>query len=145
MKNRKLINEVRQFKKIAGLLKEDSFSLSDNPLSGNRPEDLQNSIRNIVSGLDSGESLVNLVDDVRKVYPEYVQRILDYNVMEQEIISLLNRTSKGRKIVRGLESGDSLINQFEGIEELLPQYAEQIEAYQEMEEEILDRAYDNLD
>lgn len=84
MKNRKLINEVRQLKKIAGLLKEEDYNFNDTANDWNKNRRLE-IIEDIIYGLDEGESPANLIGLIEKVYPEYVERIKEYNKLEEEI------------------------------------------------------------
>lgn len=76
MKKKTLINEVRQFKKIAGLLKEDYNKPSEEHVRNywstmveHQPEDVINTLVNLTTGQTSIESFTrSTMDDVFDSY-----------------------------------------------------------------------------
>jgi len=79
MKNKNLLKEVNQFKKIAGLLKEDTDS---------EKRDL---IISTFEGLEMGDPITNLRENISKIFPEYAQKLEEFAMLEGEIYNRLEK------------------------------------------------------
>jgi len=75
----------KQLQKLAGLLKEGKdFDLSDNPLQMNSQE-RQRLIRDIFEGLEQGDSVTILRDDIVKIFPKYAKKLEAFAKLEDDI------------------------------------------------------------
>ena len=71
--------------KLVNLLKEvEDFDLSDNPLQMNSQE-RQRLIEEIFEGLEQGDSVTTLRDDIVKIFPKYAKKLEAFAKLEDDI------------------------------------------------------------
>jgi hypothetical protein len=73
-----------KLQKLAGLLKEEDFDLSDNPLQMSKSEK-QSLIRDIFRGLEEGDSVTILRDDIVKIFPKYEKKLEAFAKLEDDL------------------------------------------------------------
>jgi hypothetical protein len=77
-------NEVKQLQKTAGILNE-AIDVSWNPYDDDRTkQQLRNSaIKDVFRGLEQGDSITALRDDIIKVFPKYAKKLEAFAELEE--------------------------------------------------------------
>jgi hypothetical protein len=78
-------NEVKQLQKTAGILNE-AIDVSWNPYEDQTKQQLRNSaIKSVFEGLEQGDSVTTLMDDIVKVFPQYAKKLEAFAMLEEII------------------------------------------------------------